>query len=457
MSTRFSRMEIASPSELVFGRAKRPLTYGVGLTVGSGHVVPELKYFTQSASEGRNEDIKGEFVSITSEVLERAARLRVPAFQLETEFTFVETARPNMVGEIVSAQKELIERHCREHGAKAALRATVADMRDPRRTGLDPESRTKMMQSFESAASNGADVLSIESEGGKDVFNHAVVRQDLRGILLALGVLGPTDMKRLWGDIVRIADRSGVVPGGDTACAFGNTAMTLAGGSNQMTISHVFAATVRAMCASRSLVAYEEGATGPGKDCGYENVIVKAVTGYPMSMEGKTSAAAHSSLVGNVAAASCDLWSNEQVPNTRLFSGNAPAVFLEMLHYDTKLMNEASRTGKALELRDLLVSSDMSLDPQAFVLAPRIAWEIGRAMVTSGNDCYGRTVAAAVEALDVMLSSDKLSLSPSERRFGLGLKSELDSLPDDPDEFISEAVPKYAEKVETFRPRDYEL
>jgi hypothetical protein len=28
----------------------------------------------------------------------------------------------------------------------------------------------------------------------------------------------------------------------------------------------------------------------PGKDCGYENPILKAITGFPMAMEGKTSA-----------------------------------------------------------------------------------------------------------------------------------------------------------------------
>lgn len=35
-----------------------------------------------------------------------------------------------------------------------------------------------------------------------------------------------------------------------------------------------------------------------GKDCGYENPILKAITGYPMAMEGKTSACAHFSPMG---------------------------------------------------------------------------------------------------------------------------------------------------------------
>jgi methanol--5-hydroxybenzimidazolylcobamide Co-methyltransferase len=43
---------------------------------------------------------------------------------------------------------------------------------------------------------------------------------------------------------------------------------------------------VRAVTAVRSLLAYECAAVGPGKDCGYENLILKAITGFPMAMEG---------------------------------------------------------------------------------------------------------------------------------------------------------------------------
>jgi methanol---5-hydroxybenzimidazolylcobamide Co-methyltransferase len=50
-------------------------------------------------------------------------------------------------------------------------------------------------------------------------------------------------------------------------------------------------------------------AVGPGKDCGYENPILKAITGFPMAMEGKTSACAHLSPLGNIAAAMCNTWS----------------------------------------------------------------------------------------------------------------------------------------------------
>ena len=58
-----------------------------------------------------------------------------------------------------------------------------------------------------------------------------------------------------------------MVPGGDTACGFANTAMQLAGGLKGHMLPHSLAAVVRAMSAVRSLVAYEAGALGPGKDC----------------------------------------------------------------------------------------------------------------------------------------------------------------------------------------------
>jgi len=132
------------------------------------------------------------------------------------------------------------------------------------------------------------------------------------------------------------------VPGGDSACGFANTAMQLA---HQQMLPEVLAAVVRAMSAVRSLAAFEEGAVGPSKDCAYEGPIVKAITGVPISMEGKSASCAHFSPVGNIAAAMCDLWSNESVQNVRLLAGNAPEVFTESLIYDCRLMNVASSRG----------------------------------------------------------------------------------------------------------------
>jgi uroporphyrinogen-III decarboxylase len=44
-------------------------------------------------------------------------------------------------------------------------------------------------------------------------------------------------------------------------------------------------------------------AGGPSKDCAYEGPFLKAITGYPIAMEGAEAACAHSSPVGNIAKA----------------------------------------------------------------------------------------------------------------------------------------------------------
>ena len=146
--------------------------------------------------------------------------------------------------------------------------------------------------------------------------------------------------------------------------------------ANQHMLPQVLAAVVRAMSAVRSLAAFEHGAIGPSKDCAYEGPIIKAITGCPISMEGKSASCAHFSLVGNIAAAMCDLWSNESVQNVRLLSGSAPEAFTETLAYDCRLMNIASEKGEALRLRDWLTESDEWLSPQAAVLSPEATMSI---------------------------------------------------------------------------------
>ena len=195
-------------------------------------------------------------------------------------------------------------------------------------------------------AAAGADILSIESIGGKEVHDQALMYGDFSGIVFALGVLAPRDMAWLWAQIREICDaHPGTISGADSACGFANTAMQLA---HQKMLPEVLAAVVRAMSAVRSLAAFEQGAVGPSKDCAYEGPVIKAITGRPISMEGKSASCAHFSPVGNIAAAMCDLWSNESVQNVRLLSGNAPEAYTELLAYDCRLMNTAAARRRRL-------------------------------------------------------------------------------------------------------------
>lgn len=445
---RFNRVNL-SLEEIRFGFSKFPLKYGINLEIGNGKVVPEIKYFPKE-----KEDLKKEYINITKEVLNRAVDLGIRDLQLETELTYIETRNPRLAGEIVRAQKDIIEKYAREYNINLGLRVTVADMRDFRKEKHDEESFIKMLETFEEVSKNGADVLSIESEGGKELFNYAIIRQDILGIVASLGLLSILDMEKLWKEIVKIANKNNVIAGGDSACAFANTAMRLAGGINSNTIPHTLAAVVRSMSASRSLVAYEEGAVGPGKDCAYENVIIKAITGYPMSMEGKSSAVAHSSLVGNIAAAACDLWSNEQVENIRLFGGYGPEVFLEILYYDTKLMNEAIKSGNQYCLKEILVESDKYLDPQAYVLSPDVALEIGKVIV-SEEDTLLRTILAGTKLVELMMKEEKLRLNKSEKRFLEIMKNKLEEISKEPYKKVEQALPIYEQKLNEYKLKDY--
>ncbi|MGQ9781553.1 MAG: methyltransferase MtaB domain-containing protein [Nitrososphaeria archaeon] len=437
------------PERLIFGFALHPLRYGNELEIGNGYVVPEIKYFPRV---GKN--LKEEYETITEQVLRRAVSLGIERLQLETELTYIEMETSTLAGEIVRLQKDLIEKYAAEYGLNLGLRVTVADIRDFGKPKHDEQAFSKMIKTFEDVASNGADVLSIESEGGKELFNHAIIRQDILGVVSSLGYLAMLDMKKLWKEIVRIAENKHVIAGGDSACAFGNTSMRLAGGLRDNVIAHSLAAIVRGMSASRSLIAYEEGAVGPGKDCAYENVIIKAITGYPMSMEGKTSACAHSSLVGNVIASACDLWSNEQVENIRLFGGYGPEVFLEILHYDTKMMNEAIKSGRSRLLKEVLVNSDKYSDPQAYVLSPDVAYVVANAIVDE-KDTLSRTISAGLKVASLLANEKGWTLGKSEQRF-LGIaKSRLEDVYSDPYRKVEQALTTYEQKVEKLKIRDY--
>jgi methanol--5-hydroxybenzimidazolylcobamide Co-methyltransferase len=268
--------------------------------------------------------------------------------------------------------------------------------------------------------------------------------------------MGGRDMRFLWRNLKQIADRHNVHCAGDTACGFANTAMVLA---EQKMIPRVFAAVVRAISAVRSLVAYECGAVGPGKDCGYENIILKAITGYPMAMEGKTAACAHLSPAGNIAMAACDTWSNESVQNIKLLGGMAPTCYMEQLIYDCRLMNQALRQGKdaALMLQSWAVASDARLDPQAFVLAPDNAIQIAAAIVGAKSDYRAGQAAGlcAVRLMKQALEQDRLKVSVRERPWLDQMEAALLDLPEEEDRFIAQMMGEV--DTSKFVAADYEL
>jgi len=217
--------------------------------------------------------------------------------------------------------------------------------------------------------------------------------------------------------------------------------------AHQKMLPEVLAAVVRAMSAVRSLVAFERGAVGPSKDCAYEGPVIKAITGCPISMEGKSATCAHFSPVGNIASAMCDLWSNESVQNVRLLAGNAPESFTELLAYDCRLMNVASARGQALLLRDWLTESDEQLSPQAAVLSPASTLRIAEAIVAASSP-YRRVVAAGLAATGILReanSAGRLPLAAREKQWLTRMETELAAMPLQEDTLLAEMRDEHAE------------
>jgi methanol--5-hydroxybenzimidazolylcobamide Co-methyltransferase len=400
--------------------------------IGTGRVLPEVNFTLPSMLIGPDTmpTVRERFRDMVDRIMKRAVELQLPEIVLEFEQLFEMTRIPTWGAAVTADIKEIMDKY-QSQGVRSALRVTIADIRDQVRppSMRSGEQVECMLEAMHLCATAGADILSIESTGGKEVHDQSLLEADIDGIAFALGVLAPRDMEFLWGHIVEICRQHHIIPGGDTACGFGNTAMQL---SHQGMLPGVLAAVVRLMTAPRSLVAVEMGARGPLKDCGYENPVIKAITGVPISMEGKTSACAHSSPLGNIAAAMCDLWSNESVQDVRLLSGFTPEIFTEMLIYDCRLMNTALQSGKERTLFDLMVQSDVNLDPQALMLDPDIIYQTGQAIVAAGADDYQRTLAAArlaLAALKQSFADQRYPLTERDRRWLDMIETGIENLP----------------------------
>lgn len=454
-----SGLQISRLEDFVYGRAVKPVKCGRGVVVGGGEVIPEINFTLppMNIEEGTWPEVRQQYDEMITGILERAAKLEVPGMLVEFETLPEMTNRWQWGLEITKLLADKMDAAYHAHGLKSALRLTINDTREFNRPPILRSGKywDAMVQFMENAAANGADLLAIESTGGKEVSDEALVLADINAVIFALGVLGARDMEFLWGHIVRICSKTGIVPSGDSACGFANTAMVLA---EQRMIPTVFAAIVRAIAAPRSLVAITQGAKGPTKDCAYEGVYIKAISGVPIAMEGKSAACAHLSPIGNISQALCDCWSNESVQNVRLLSAFAPTVSMEQLAYDCRLMNTAaaSSPADALRLRDWLTDSDSLIDPQAYVLRPDVVLEISE-KIAAHKHPYAQTVAAARAAHNAIKKggqSGALRLNDSDRKWLDILDMQLEMIPETEEGIISEmmARPDVSQK---FLPKEY--
>jgi methanol--5-hydroxybenzimidazolylcobamide Co-methyltransferase len=455
---KFTELAIDNENDIVFGKALHPVQTRRGLTIGDGTVYPELNFTLppMQVTDDTIADIEKMYMQITVEACQKAIDFELGGLVIELETLIEMTLNPDYAIRLTDTINKTLEEFDRNHGLKSALRVTPNDTRDKVRPPFmrSGELLDDMFKAFAGCADAGADLLSIESTGGKEIHDEALLSCDIEKVIFALGIMGTRDMAFLWQQITAIAASRGIISAGDTACGFGNTAMTLA---EKKFIPRVFAAVVRAVSIVRSLVAYEYGAVGPGKDCGYENAFLKAITGYPMSLEGHTAACAHSSPLGNIAAATCDLWSNESVQAIKLLGGLAPIVSLEQLIYDCRLMNEATRSGHALIYRDLLVNSDKALDPQALIMTPANILRLSKVVVQS-DGYYQQAKNVALEAvtiIDAAYKAQEVAIAPIEQGWLAMLPSQIAALPDSEEAFIEQTLPKLDSSK--FRRAEYQL
>jgi len=430
----------------MFGIAPKPVTTQRGLVIGGGQVYAELNFTLpiMSINDNSLDRVYEHYREIAEGALERALQLNSKGVVLEFETLLEMTKTPSIGVEIVKIMNGICENYYQKFGLKSEIRLTPNDLREFERPARQRSSGylDLMMELFERGMLAGGDLLSIESTGGKEVSDEALMMCDVKGMMFALSVLGVRDMQFLWSKIVSLAKNHGKIAAGDSACGFANTAMVLA---EKKYIPRVFAALVRVISVVRSIVAMEEGAVGPDKDCGYEGPFLKAITGIPISMEGKTAACAHLSPIGNIASACADLWSNESVQNIKLLSGMAPTAYMEQLEYDARLMNEALKEGKmhCHVLQHLLVASDVYTDPQALILSPESVVRISKELV-KGDSYVSNAKNGALAALDIIeesLRSGKMKLPEMETNYIPILRDDLNSIPDNESDFVEMMLP----------------
>ncbi len=448
---RYTKMAYKDADELIFGRAQSPVSYGFGIKAGAGKVITEINYAPRPGTEKSPETLRREYVDyISKDCLDRAISIGLPDLQLETEWIFQMTDE-KISTPVIEGQREIAEKYHEEYGINTAVRQTIPDGRDPdngMRLGQDKAKHMAevLFANAETACENGADVFSVESLGGKEMADHAITTGDITAFLFGVGYLGSIDMEYIWTEFVDICKKNKVTPGGDTNCAGANTSMFMAGGYLDNDVQRTFSAITRAIASARTLVAWECGATGPDKDCGYEGPICKAVAGKPTAQEGKNCQCAHCDIQGNLMASTCDLWSNESVEYHPEFGGSSVQCWLASLGYEVALMNTSIQFGQDKTLRDLYMYTDRTRGPEGYILAYDNAFKIGQAIAENGDNIYLRAKAAGETAAQIIhdgYKSKELPLTRKQLEVLEQCQKELAALPDNEDKFLEMCVEKY--------------
>ncbi len=214
--TACTKMAYSSGDEMMFGTAKHPVTTKRGVEIGKKYVTPEVVCHPRPGSEKTLKTLMREYEKANFDPLERCVIVGHPTLVVENEHIYQMTHNPKWGGEIAAQTAKQMDDCLNKYGLKAAYRSTPADLRKPDMHDMRNSDYAKeIIESFKEV-SKYADIVSIESMGGKEIFDYAVIRDDIVGMLFAIGCLGSIDMEWLWDQIVDIAKKNNCIPGGDT-------------------------------------------------------------------------------------------------------------------------------------------------------------------------------------------------------------------------------------------------
>jgi methanol--5-hydroxybenzimidazolylcobamide Co-methyltransferase len=181
--TEFHALAISNLDDFIFGSCPNPVKLENGLVIGGGEVYPELNFTLpgMSISPQTMEAVRAQYTQMITDACKRAVELYSPGLVVEFELLPELTQVPEWGAEITRILSDTLRETQAKHGIKTALRVTPNDIREFSRPPLMRQGvhYDNMLRSFELCARNGADFFSIESTGGKEVHDEAILNGNL--------------------------------------------------------------------------------------------------------------------------------------------------------------------------------------------------------------------------------------------------------------------------------------